>query len=99
MLPSGWTFRGMLAHLAFDDERFWCRAVLAAEPEVTAAVLAGEPYAWTLLTEMSPSEVLEVYRNETDRWTPIIASRSRRRRPPGGHPRCSAIGGWPPTAV
>jgi hypothetical protein len=72
LLPSGWTFRGMLAHLAFDDERFWCRAVLAAEPAVTAAVLGVEPYAWNLLTEKSLSEVIDVYRNETERGTAII---------------------------
>ncbi len=72
-LPSGWTIRGMLAHLAFDVERFWFRAVLAAEPEVTDAVLAGEPNAWTLLTELTPPEVIEVYRTEVARSAPILA--------------------------
>lgn len=72
-LPSGWTIRGLLSHLAHDDERFWFRGVLAAEPEVTEAVLAGEPNAWTLLGDLTPAQVLDVYRTEIDRSAPILA--------------------------
>ena len=72
-LPSGWTIRGLLAHLAFDDERFWFRGVLAAEPDVTEAVLAGEPNAWTLLDDLPVAQVLDAYRTEIERAAPILA--------------------------
>ncbi len=34
VLPSGWTCRGLVQHLALDVERFWFRCVVAGERAV-----------------------------------------------------------------
>ena len=72
MLPTGWTFLGLINHLAVDVERFWFRAVIAAESGVVAAYEAGPSHAWVVPQERAASEVLEGYRAESERADRII---------------------------
>jgi DNA ligase D-like protein (predicted 3'-phosphoesterase) len=46
VLPSGWTCRGLVQHLAVDIERFWFRGVVAGEVAVTKELIDGEGDAW-----------------------------------------------------
>lgn len=62
MLPSNWTFRSMVAHLALGD-RFWFGAVVGGDPQLVAE-LEADPDGWALDDRLSPDELLEVCRAE-----------------------------------
>lgn len=59
-LPSGWTFAGLIRHLALDVERFWFRSVLAGEQ----VELFGGREAWDA-QGLGIAEVVELYKAET----------------------------------
>ncbi len=71
VLPSGWSCLTLVNHLAMDDERFWFRGTVAAEPEVIADVANGVS-GWELPPEVSSVEVFERYRVEAQRTDEII---------------------------
>ena len=75
VLPSGWSCLSMVRHLALDDERFWFRGIVAAEPEVIAEVTEGYD-AWKLDPEVPDEAVFDLYREEIERSDAIIAARS-----------------------
>jgi uncharacterized damage-inducible protein DinB len=81
VLPSGWTCRGLINHLALDVERFWFGAVVAGTPETIAAVHAT-PNAWQVEPEVTTPELLDEYRRQIDladtviRATPLDAEPS-----------------------
>ena len=59
-VPSGWTPRGLLRHLALDVERVWFRAVMAGEPVELPQGYDG----WTAPDHQSDEELLEQYAEE-----------------------------------
>jgi hypothetical protein len=73
VLPSGWTCASLIHHLAVDVERFWFRAVFAAEPE-TIAWFADSGDAWQLPAGTSGAAALDLYRHETALASGIIAA-------------------------
>lgn len=70
ILPSGWSYLGVVQHLALDVERFWFRHVVAGE-DVT---LPSGAEAWQVAAETSASAVLDAYRDEATRADEIIRS-------------------------
>jgi Protein of unknown function (DUF664) len=60
VLPSGWTYLGVVQHLALDVERFWFRYVVAGEQ---VELLTGNE-AWLVPTERPADQVLQLYREE-----------------------------------
>ncbi|GAA2040632.1 DinB family protein [Catenulispora yoronensis] len=71
-LPSGWSPLALLNHLALDDEQFWFAGVVAADPEVAAAVERGEPDGWHLDPALAVDQVFARYRQQSDRTDAII---------------------------
>ena len=68
-VPSGWTPRGLLRHLALDVERVWFRAVMAGEQ-----VELPEGYdGWTAPDDVSDEELLELYADECERANAAVA--------------------------
>lgn len=60
VLPSGWTPRGLLTHLALDVERVWLRAVMGGQD---VALPAGHE-GWTAPDGPSDDELLDRYAEE-----------------------------------
>jgi hypothetical protein len=75
VLPSGWSCIGLVNHLAVDVERFWFRAVVAAEPDVVTAMSGGEN-AWKVGPEVSSADVLDLYRREAELADAVIGETS-----------------------
>lgn len=73
VLPSGWTCLAMVRHLALDIERFWFRAVVAAEQTVIAETETATD-AWRVGPEVAAEEVFDQYRREIDRANAIITA-------------------------
>jgi hypothetical protein len=75
MLPSKWSAVDLLYHLAIDVERFWFRAVQAADPEAKNAVgsAVGEDDAWHAPAGMTLLEATAFYRGEFERSNVIVA--------------------------
>ncbi len=74
-LPSGWTPLGLVQHLTVDVERFWFQAVLTAEPEAVAGVLAtgeGGSSAWQVPEDVAAEQVLSAYRRECERANAVL---------------------------
>ena len=59
-VPSGWTPRGVIRHLALDVERVWFRAVMAGEN----VEIPGGYEGWTAPEVQSDEELLEQYAEE-----------------------------------
>ena len=59
-VPSGWTPRGLVHHLALDVERVWFRAVMAGERVTLPQGYEG----WTAPDDLSDEELLELYADE-----------------------------------
>jgi hypothetical protein len=76
VLPSGWSCLGLLHHLALDVERFWFRGVVAGEQAVIDLVGDATQDAWNVGREVSVESVFELYREEAQRATEIIAATS-----------------------
>ncbi len=69
VVPSGWTIRQLLNHLAYDDEMFWISAVLGGDPEAIAALHDGWASA-----PMAGAEAIAVYRAEIERSDRVLAA-------------------------
>jgi hypothetical protein len=72
-LPSGWTPRELVHHLALDDEAFWFRGTVAGEQEMRDAVAANQD-GWKVPEELSGADVIALYRKEIERSNAIIAT-------------------------
>jgi hypothetical protein len=70
-LPSGWTPRELVHHLALDDEAFWFRGTVAGEQEMKDAVAAGQD-GWKVPEETSGADAIALYRSEIERSDAII---------------------------
>ena len=81
MLPTGWSFLGLINHLAVDVERFWFGAVFAAEPAVIAGFEAGPSKAWEVPGDREAAQVIAAYQDECDRADRIIAATPLQGRP------------------
>ncbi|MGN6246179.1 MAG: DinB family protein [Motilibacteraceae bacterium] len=71
VLPSGWSCRALVHHLALDVERLWFAAVQAAAPDAVA-YYADQPDGWQVPEGMTAAEVLELYRREAERADAVI---------------------------
>ena len=67
-VPSGWTARGVVRHLALDVERVWFRAVMAGEPVELPQGYEG----WTAPEDQSDEDLLEQYASECRLATAVI---------------------------
>ncbi|WP_338750215.1 DinB family protein [Janibacter alittae] len=91
-VPSGWTPRGLIRHLALDVERVWFRAVMAGEH-----IDLPEGYeGWTALDEQTDEDLLEQYASECKRATAAISGMSLNAEPAwwfedGGSPPHSSL--------
>src|SRR5260370_28333830 len=65
ILPSHWTYAGLVHHLAIDVERFWFRAVVAGEPMPDDA----PDNAWQVPADFTVTEVLDGYRRMEEAGT------------------------------
>jgi Protein of unknown function (DUF664) len=72
-VASGWTPLDLVRHLTIDVERYWFRAVMAAEPDAVAFA-AGESSGWRLRTPEAYADVVAAYREETAYADRIIAA-------------------------
>ena len=72
-LPSGWTPRELVHHLALDDEAFWFRGTIAGEQEMRDAVAANQD-GWKVPEGLSGADVIALYRKEIERSNAIITT-------------------------
>ena len=89
VLPSGWSCLGLVQHLALDVERFWFRAVVAADQ---SAIDDLPDNAWHVDATMPASAVFDLYRQEIERANAIIAP-TPLEAPPGWWPE-GLFGDW-----
>ena len=89
VLPSGWSSLGLVRHLALDVERFWFRAVVAADQ---TAIDDLPDNAWHVEASMPASAVIDLYRQEIERANAIIAA-TPLDTPPGWWPE-GLFGDW-----
>ncbi|MYS25014.1 Protein of unknown function [Streptomyces sp. DvalAA-14] len=97
VLPSGWSCLGLISHLALDVERFWFRGVVAAEPDVLAALAQGPDDAWQVGADVPVDTVLDLYRREAERADAVILATDPDTAP-AWRPEGPA-GGWQPRSV
>jgi uncharacterized damage-inducible protein DinB len=74
LLPSGWTFTGLVNHLALDVERFWFRAVIAAEPAAIEETVSDSADAWNICMTLPGTTVMDTYRRETEHADAVLAT-------------------------
>jgi uncharacterized damage-inducible protein DinB len=74
VLPSGWSCLDLVNHLAVDVERFWFRAVAAAEPEVIDWFATAPDEGWKPDPKIPAAEILDLYRKETELASAIISA-------------------------
>lgn len=71
VLPSGWDVRGLVQHLARDDEAFWFSAVIASDPETIERL--GTP-GWKVDDDRSLDDVVAEYNSTCERSDAILAA-------------------------
>jgi len=76
-VPSGWTPRGLVRHLALDVERVWFRAVMAGEPVELPTGYDG----WLAPDEQGDEDLLEQYVEECRLATTAVEGLSLDARP------------------
>jgi uncharacterized damage-inducible protein DinB len=74
MLPSSWSFVGLVNHLAIDVERFWFRAVMAGEKSAWESFEVDDASAWDVDRDVAPATVLELYAEVARRADEYIAT-------------------------
>ena len=62
VLPTGWTYLGLVRHLTYDVERFWFRSVQAGE----SIDLDEIDNAWVVPEGMTAAQVMTEYQREID---------------------------------
>lgn len=73
VLPSGWNCLALVSHLTYDDERFWCRAVIGLDQEAIDSVERREPNGWNRDSDLPAEEVFARYRAEAERADAVLA--------------------------
>lgn len=68
MLPSRWTFLGVVQHLSLDVERFWFQYVVAGR----AVELCTGDQAWQVPRDRTAEQVIQSYREEAALTDQII---------------------------
>jgi hypothetical protein len=68
VLPSGWSYAGLVRHLTWDVEQFWFQAVQAGEPMDLDAVTN----AWIVPDSMTTAEVIANYESAIARNDAIV---------------------------
>lgn len=68
MLPSGWTFLGLIQHLAIDVEHFWFTAVVRGE----GVDLDKAENAWQVAADASSRSMIDLYRRESQKSDEVI---------------------------
>jgi uncharacterized damage-inducible protein DinB len=81
MLPSGWTFLGLIQHLAIDVEHFWFTAVVKGE----GVDVGSSENAWQVATDASSRSIIDLYRSEVQKSDEVITAT----------PLTAAPGWWP----
>ena len=71
VLPSGWHCLGLIKHLAWSDEHYWFRCVVAGEPTDDLPEVRGGD--WQVGPTESATDVFEHYRDEIRRSNAILA--------------------------
>jgi hypothetical protein len=91
VLPSGWTYLGLISHLALDVERFWFRAVVAGE---RAAIdeLAATANAWLVAPDVPAQDIVDRYRQQIDLADAVITGTAARAAPAWWP--AEQFGGW-----
>jgi uncharacterized damage-inducible protein DinB len=74
MLRSGWTFVGLVNHLAIDVERFWFRAVMSGEKMAWESFANDGSSSWDLERDVEPATVLQLYMEEARLADEVIAT-------------------------
>ena len=80
MLPSQWSFGGMIRHLTWDEEKFWFRAIVAGDESVIAEFAGpwqespetGSSDFWTVPEGLTAAEIVATYRESIERSNAII---------------------------
>lgn len=70
MLPSGWTFLGLIQHLAIDVEHFWFTAVVGGK----GIDLDRRGNAWQVAADASSSSIIDLYRQEARNSDAVIST-------------------------
>ena len=70
MLPSGWTFLGLIQHLAIDVEHFWFTAVVGGE----GVDFGRSENAWDVAADVSSGSIIELYRREAQTSDEVITA-------------------------
>lgn len=60
LLPSGWTLRGKLEHMAVN-ERFWVRAIIGGDPGLVAELEAEPDDTWRFEPGIDGDQLAETY--------------------------------------
>lgn len=74
MLPSGWTYVGLVNHLAIDVERFWFQAVIVGDAVVIDQVLHSSNNAWKVDADAKTETILNAYRFNIERANAILSA-------------------------
>ncbi|KAA2262603.1 DUF664 domain-containing protein [Solihabitans fulvus] len=72
VLPSGWSCRQLVHHLALDDERFWFQGVVAGRQAVKDWVAEDAGDGWNPPADLTGEEILALYRAEITRSDEVI---------------------------
>jgi Protein of unknown function (DUF664) len=74
-LPSGWSFLGMLRHLAFDDEYYWFSCIVGGESLDFFAAQADDPDSmFKVPPGMTGDAVIAEYREQIAASNEVIAA-------------------------
>ncbi len=75
MLPSGWSFLGMVQHLALDVEHYWFRCIIGGE---SLDFFGREPEdtknSWDVPADVDAQQVFATYRREIERANAVIVA-------------------------
>ena len=74
LLPSGWTCTGLVEHLALDVERFWFRAVIAAEVAAIEETVSDSADAWDIGMTLPGTTVMDTYRREAEHADVVLGT-------------------------
>ena len=70
MLRSGWTFLGLIQHLAIDVEHFWFTAVVRGE----GVDVVISKNAWQVAAGASSRSIIDLYGLEVQRSDEVITA-------------------------
>ena len=72
VLPSGWSFLGMLKHLALADEHYWFRCIVGGQPlDYFPEEANGD---WRIAPHETANDIVLLYRHEIAEADAVIAA-------------------------